>query len=197
MPHFLSDGERRNSMPKPIGNGRRRRKWSYSLKGLLFLSFVVAISSAIIGVSVVLAAVCLPFIVGALVRTVRIHGQTTASEKPPGLFATFCGSLAIVFCLIAVSAIAFMAACCAAVLIVLGTLQHPLRPVAALLKVGVRNLSHIMSNVWYQLRSPTVHAAIAKVFFIVRDLAVTTTRSLFSASRTLWRRWWYPVRGYN
>ena len=180
-----------------IADSRCCRKWSYSLKSLMFVSFVVAICSAIIGVSVVLATVCLPFILGAFVRTMRIHGKTTAGEQSPGLFVTFCRSLTIEFCLIAVSAIAFMVAGCAGVLIILGIVRRLLRLVAVLLSVIVRHLSHISTKVWHHVRSPAVHATIAEVFFIIRELAITTTRSLFSASRTLWRRWWFPERRYT
>jgi hypothetical protein len=180
-----------------IANRRCCRKWSYSLKSLLFFSLVVAICSAIIGVSVVLAAVCLPFIVGAFVRTMRIHGRTTAGEQSPGLFMTFCRSLAIISCLIAVSAIAFIVACCAGVLIMLGIVRHLFSPVAVVLRVSARRLSHISINVWHHLRSPTVHAKFAEVFFMIRDLAITTTKSLFAACRTLWRRLWYPERRYT
>jgi hypothetical protein len=177
-----------------IDGKRCCRKWSYSLKSLMFVSFVVAIGSAIVGVSVVLAAVCLPFIVGALVRTMRIHRQTTASEPSPGLFVTFCRSLTIEFCLVAVLVIAFIVACCAGVMIILGIIQHLLKPIAALLSVIVRNLSHISTTVWHYVRSPAFHATIAEVFFVIRDLTITTTRSLFSACRSLWRHWWYPQR---
>ena len=174
-----------------------RRKWSYSLKSLMFLSFIVAICSAIIGVSLVLAAVCLPFIAGALIRTIRIHGRTTVAEPPPRLFATFCHSLAIVVCLVAVSAIAFVVACCAGMLIMLGIVGHLCRPVAALMSVCVRHVLHISMNVWHHLRSPAVHAKIAEVFLMIRDLAVAATRSLISICRTLWRRWWYPEPRYT
>jgi hypothetical protein len=184
-------------MHKYIDGGRCCRKWSYSLKSLMFLSFVVAICSAIIGVSVVLAAVCVPFIVGALVRTMRIHGQTTTSEQPPGLFATFGRSLAIVFCLIAVSAIAVMVACCAGVLIMLGIVRHLLRPAAVLLSVSIRQLSYVSINIWHHLGSPIVQAKVVEAFYMIRGLTITTTLSLFSACRTLWRRWWYPERRYN
>jgi hypothetical protein len=180
-----------------IADSRCCRKWSYSFKSLMFFSFVVAICSAIIGVSVVLAAVCLPFIVGALVRTMRIHGRTTPGEQSPGLFVTFCRSLTTMFCLIAVSAIAFIVACCAGVLIMLGIARHLIRPVAVVLTVSVRRLSHISIYVWHHLRSPAVHAKFAEVFFMIRDFAITTTRSLFAACRTLWRRWWFPERRYT
>jgi hypothetical protein len=179
-------------MHEHVDGGRCCRIWSYSLKSLMFLSFVVAICSAIIGISIVLAAVCLPFIVAALVRTMRIRGRTTAGKQPSGMFATFCRSLAIVFCLIVVSAIAFVVACGAAVLILLGVVRHLLRPVAVLLRASVRHLSHISIIVWNHLGSPLLHAKIAKDFLMTRNLAITTTRALFSVYRKLWRRCWYP-----
>lgn len=170
------------------------RKWSYSLKSLLFLSCVVAIYSAIMGSSVVLAVMCLPFFVGALVRTRRIHRQTAADEPRAGLFVTFCRSMVIEFCMIAVSTIAIAVASCAGVLIVLGiVVRHVLRPVGVLLRAIVRYASRISIHFWRRVMTPGVYGAAAKGFVAIRDFAVTMTRSLFSACRTLWRRWWCPV----
>jgi len=169
-----------------------RQKWSYSLKSLLFLSFAVAICSALIGVSVVLGSACLPLITGALVRTARIHGQRPADRKPPGLFATFCRSLVLVVCLTALSAIALVVACCAGVLITLGVFGRLLRSGAVLLHAVVTRLWLFSVTVSRPFTSHAVHAKVAVVFANTRELTVTATEALISACRTLWRRSWSP-----
>jgi hypothetical protein len=172
--------------------GLCRPKWSYSLKTLLSLSFAVAICSALIGVSVVVGAACLPLIAGALVRTARIHGQTPADKKPPGLFATFCRSLVLVVCLTALSATALVVACCAGVLITLSVFGHLLRSGAVLLHAVVTRLWRLSVTVSRPFTSHAVHAKVAVVFAMTRDLTVTATEALMSACRALWRRSWSP-----
>ena len=171
---------------------RSHRKWTFSLKSLMFLTSIVAVCSALIGVSAVLAVLCLPLIAAALVRTVRASTRTGGGDQRRGLLATFCDSLVIVLCLIGASVTAFMAACCALALIVLCIAVRVCKPIAAVLSVGAKYLSQSMIQIWQYLKSPSFHAKSADAFDLVRAAAVTATVSRFSTCRALLRRWWYP-----
>jgi len=162
----------------------------------MFLSFIVAISSTMIGISVALAVVCWPFIIAALVRTIRIHQSPTTDERLPGLFATFCHSLVILVCFIVVSAVAIAVACCAGMLISLGMAGYFCRPFAIFLSAGCSYLSVFARRVWHHLRSPAFHAKVIAYFLMIREVAILATRWLVSACRTLWRRWWHPKQKY-
>ncbi len=89
------------------------QKWQFSVRGLMFITVVVAICAALAGVSPVLAVALLPLMVVGLIRTAR-------APKGSGLFVTFCESLVLAVLFIVVSAAALAVACVAGSLIVAG-----------------------------------------------------------------------------
>jgi hypothetical protein len=174
-------------------NGCCQRKWTYSLKSLMFLTSVVAVCSALIGVSMVLAVFCFPFVAAALMRTMRIQGRASVGEQHHGLFVTFCQSLLIFASLISVSAIAFMVACCAGALIVLGVAVHLFKPVAKALWTGLSHLLQFMIRLWENFRSPAFQDNAVAVYKSIRAIAVMATVSLVASSNILFQRWWNPL----
>jgi hypothetical protein len=170
--------------------------WTFSLKSLMFLTFVVAVSAALIGASGVLAVLLLPFIVAALVRTARIRRQIVIVEQQHpaqgGLFATFCQSLILFMSLVIVSSIAFFVACCAGLLILLGVVARFCQPAITFLRGVVARVWPLVLSVWRRVVLLASHLSFGAIFLWVRERTVNGTVLLVSASRILLRRCWYP-----
>jgi hypothetical protein len=172
------------------------RRWTFSLKSLMFLTFVVAVCSALVGAAPAAAVVVVPLIAAALVRTMRVRQRMAAvkheSSRRRGLFATFCQSLALIVFLLVVLAAAFLSACSAGLLIALGVasrLSQP--PMIVLRRVTVRTWQ-AATRFWNSVRLRTRGVKLASVFAKSRSYAIRGTVLLLSASRLLVRRCWNP-----
>jgi hypothetical protein len=188
-------------MPIQFNRTRPARTWTFSLKGLMFLTFVVAVSAALIGASAVLAVLLLPFIVAALVRTARVRRQINIVEKQHpaqrGLFATFCQSLILIMSLVIVSSIAVFVACCAGLLILLGVVARFCQPAIAFLRGGAARVWPLVLRVWRRVVLLASHVSFGAIFLWVRDRAVNGALLLISVSRILLRRCWYPETAHR
>jgi hypothetical protein len=166
--------------------------WQFSLKGLMFVTTIVAICAALFGVSMLLAAILVPLIVAGFMRTIRVATQheTTGCTKP-GLFVTFCNSVALVVATIAVGlatmAVAAVAGTLAAIMVTAHVLRAarpiywPLTRVLLALLIRARNTAiRMMSRIQpvAVLRWLQVHA-------------VAKTLSLLATNRRLFQQCWY------
>jgi hypothetical protein len=172
------------------------RRWTFSLKGLMFLTLVVAVCSAIVGAAPAAAVIFVPLTVAALLRTMRVRQRMAAVEHEcggrRGLFATFCQSLALITFLLIVLTAAFLSACGAGILIALGAASRLSHPLVMVLRRLVVRAWHVGATVWNSVRMRTRGLTLADVFGVVRSYAIRATVLLFSASRLLVRRCWYP-----
>jgi hypothetical protein len=173
----------------------RAQSWTFSLKGLMFVTFVVAVSSALVGISVVLAVVLLPLIAMALVRTARVSRRYATVEaqdgRHPGLTATFFQSLALVICLLMVSCAAFFAGWIAAALIVLGAAGQLCRRAVPVLRRFTTRLWLIAARGWRE--TERVRVKFGPLFCWIRARAIDGAMLLASASRLLFQRCWHPA----
>ena len=85
-------------------------RWSpgtcqFSLQSMVFVTFVTAVCAATIGVSAALAAIFVPVIAIAAVRTLRRVAATRLHERcwATGYCATYCQSIGLIISLTAVS----------------------------------------------------------------------------------------------
>jgi hypothetical protein len=159
----------------------------------MFVTMIVAVCAALVNISAALAVLLIPLIVASLVRTVRVVTRAEAGgvrEAVPGLFVTFCRSVAIIISMIGmgVATVSFagVAAALIAVMIVIhilraaGVLSHPL------LIRGRQGLIKLAKWCWTTVTR-------IKPVAILRWLqlhAVAGTLSLFAACRRLFRQWW-------
>jgi hypothetical protein len=58
---------------------RAFRGWQFSLRGLFFVTTIVAIAAAIVGLSVGLAVLVVPLMAAGLLRTIRIAARQEAA----------------------------------------------------------------------------------------------------------------------
>jgi hypothetical protein len=171
-------------------------RWRFSLRSLMFLTFVVAICAGLAGLAPVLAAVGIPFIVAAYLRTV---GATRAMptdlsqlKKRPGLFKTFCASIALFVALVVASA---ATAAIAGVVVSLSLIAAAWR----LGKALRNNSSNWASFGWTIIREVSKYVRRCAVLFPPgalfvwsRERAFAAMTFLFGASRRLFWNCWRP-----
>jgi hypothetical protein len=186
---------------KPMCPGLDRNRfgqaWKFSLKGLMFLTFVVAVCSALVGASPVLAIIVVPLIAAALIRMIRVNqriaGTTNDRTHRRGLFTSFCRSLALILCLLVVFTTASFAACVVGLLIALGAAARLCRPLVAIVRRYATIAWRVASSVWRSVRRRTHGVEVSHLFGLVRSHAVRGTALLIAACRVLIRHFWYPA----
>jgi hypothetical protein len=165
--------------------------WQFSLKSLMFVTTLVAIGAALVGISMVLAVLLVPLIIAGLVRTIRVaaHHEKIGSAKP-ALFATFCNSVALVVATIAVGLATMVVAAMAATLATLMLAVHVLRAARPIYQPLKRRLWQFIGAA-----GSMVVATVSRIrpILILRCLqvqAVARTLSLVAISRRLCRQCW-------
>jgi hypothetical protein len=180
-------------MTSNVVHARKYANWQFSLKSLMFVTMIVAVCAALVNISAALAVLLIPLIVAGLVRTVRVVTRAEADgvrEAVPGLFATFCRSIAIIIAMIGVGvatvSFAGVAAALIAVMIVIhilraaGVLSHPLL---------VRARQGLIKLAKWSCTTATRIKPLAILRWLQAH-AVACTLSLLAACRRLFRQWW-------
>ena len=161
------------------------RKWQFSMRGLMFVTSVVAVYAALVGVSPVFAVALLPLILAAFVRTTR-------APEGSGLFVTFCESLVVVVALIMVSAAAFALACVAGSLIVAGVSYRLCTPANGVVRASAKYVWRLVVKVLRDLQRWALRVKPDSIYDRVCAYSMTATVILADATRRLFRRCWYP-----
>jgi hypothetical protein len=149
----------------------------------------------LVGLSVILAVITVPFLAVALIRTLRIS-QTAADDAHAktircGLIATFCRSLLLIVTLLAVALATAAFASLAAALMVLNMMTRMCKPI-------VRMLQPLLTRAWTILIAAAQHViSIASYSNLDRLLnwtsahALLGTRYLIAATSILHHRYWH------
>ena len=107
---------------------RACRSWQFSLRGLMFVTTMVAIGAAIVSVSVGLSVLLVPLMAAGLFGTIRIAArQEAAGGAKTRLFATFSKSVVLIVATIAIGMATIAVAAMAGVLATLMVMIHVLR----------------------------------------------------------------------
>jgi hypothetical protein len=172
---------------------RQHGAWQFSLKSLMFVTMVVAICAALVHISLALAVVLIPLIAAGLVRTIRVVTRTEATgdrEAVPGLFATFCRSIALIIAMIGVGVAAISFAGVTAVLIAVMVVIHVFRA-TGILYHPIMNRTRLGSIKLARWTWKTL-TRIKPVGILrwIQAYAVAGTLSLFGICRRLWQQWW-------
>ena len=167
--------------------------WQFSLKSLMFVTMVVAVCAALIHISVALAVLLIPLFAAGLLRTIRVVTRAETEgvrQKAPGLFVTFCRSIALIVAMIAMGMTAISFAVVTAILIAVMVVIHVCRATGVLYHPIVnrarRGLFKLGKWCWSTL-TRIRPVAIVRWF---QAHAVTSTLSLFAVCRRLSRQWW-------
>ncbi len=167
--------------------------WQFSLKSLMFVTMVVAVGAALIHISVALAVLLIPLFAAGLLRTIRVVTRAETDgvrPKAPGLFVTFCRSIALIVAMIAVGMTAISFAGVTAILIAVMLLIHVCRVTGVISHPIVnrarRGLFRFGKWCWSTL-TRIQPVAILRWF---QAHAVTSTLSLCAVCRRLSGQWW-------
>jgi hypothetical protein len=180
-------------MTTNVMSARRHGVWQFSLKSLMFVTMVVAVCAALVHISIPLAVLFIPLITAGLLRTLRVVTRSEANgarEAVPGVFATFCRSIALMVAMIGAGAAAISFAGVSAVLMAVMVIIHVCRatgivshPILSRVRRGLLKLGR-----WCWMALSRIKPVAVLRWFQARMVA--RTLSLFAICRRLSRQWW-------
>lgn len=160
----------------------------------MFVTMVVAVCAALVHISAVLAVMLVPLIAAALVRTVRVvtREETArhAGRAAPGLFATFCQSVAILIAMIAVGITAVSFAGITGLLIAVMVVIHVFRAARVVYRPVTNRIGFVLRSLAEQCRAIVSRIKPVAILRWLQLQAVTGTLWLFRVCRRLFRQSW-------
>ena len=172
----------------------RRRKCQFTVRSLIFITFVTAICAAMIAASAALAVILIPVVAMALFRTMRV--VTTESQGKQhlarGLFGTFCQSVFLILSLIVVSVATAAVGTIACTVVLFGQFIRLIPPTSLLLR-------NCLVLVWWltvfsgKTCQPIVSYLTVIPFRWTCDHAIALTTNLAGLDRRLLSRFCFPA----
>jgi hypothetical protein len=169
----------------------RYPNWQFSLKSLMFVTTLVAVSAALVHIALALAILAIPLIAAALARTILVLGRerpTDDAHVRPKLFATFCNSMFLIVALISICLAATVLSGVTAALIAMTVLRRLLAVVSRRILPVAARAGKLLIVMWNARAEIVSRLKPGAMLDSLQAWSLVGTLSLMGMSRRLFRQ---------